>query len=82
VTHNPPVVDGLTLILSWFTLPVQTHLSNNTSGPPSEENKKSIDVHPLTMMLATTDSIEIENDSYNMSNSEKGKSNLVLDSSV
>ncbi|XP_060862715.1 uncharacterized protein LOC132939520 [Metopolophium dirhodum] len=80
VTHNPPVVDGLTLIPSWFTLPVETHISNNASGPPSDENKQSIDVHPLTMMLTTTDSIEIKNDSYNMSNRENSKSNLDLDS--
>ncbi|XP_060858702.1 serine proteinase stubble-like [Metopolophium dirhodum] len=80
ITHNPPVVDGLTLIPSWFTLPVETHISNNASGPPSDENKKSIDVHPLTTMLTTTDSIEIKNDSYNMSNRENSKSNLDLDS--
>jgi len=78
VTHNPSVVDGSTLSSSWFTLPVETHVSNNTSGPPSEENKKSTDVHPLTITVTTTDSIEIENDFHNMSNSEKGKLNRLL----
>jgi len=77
VTHNPPVIDGLTFIPTSFMLPVEAHVSNNTIGSSSEENKNNIVAHhPLTMMLTTTDSIDIENDSHNMSNNEKSKLNL------
>ncbi|XP_022166847.1 serine proteinase stubble-like [Myzus persicae] len=67
VTHNPPGVDGLTLTPSLITLPVKTHVSNPTGAPPDE---KSTYVSPSTMMLTTTDSIDIENGPHNMSNNE------------
>jgi len=78
VTHKSPGVDYSTLFPSWFTLSVETYAPNNASDPPLDENSTDF---PLTM-LTITDTIDIENGSHSMSNSEKGKSNLDLNSSV
>jgi len=57
VTHKPPAgADGSTLIPSWFTLPVEAHISNNTYGPLSEKN--STDVNPSSTTISTLDSVE------------------------
>ncbi|KAL5238777.1 hypothetical protein ACI65C_006187 [Semiaphis heraclei] len=57
VTHKSPRVDGTTLVPSlWFTLPIETHVYNNTFGPPSEEN--STDVVPSSTTISTLDSTE------------------------
>lgn len=74
MTHNSPSVDGLTLTPSLITLPVETGVSS-TSGESTNEN--STYVYLSTIMLTTTNSIEIENDSHNTSNNEEGKSKSV-----
>jgi len=52
-----PGVDGTTLVPSlWFTLPIETHVYNNTIGPPSEEN--STDVVPSLTTISILDSVE------------------------
>lgn len=57
VTHKPPTgTDGLTLIPSGYLLSVEAHVSNNISGPPSEEN--SINVDPSSTTILTLDSVE------------------------
>lgn len=57
MTHKSPRVDGTTLVPSlWFTLPIETHVYNNTFGPPSEEN--STDVVPSSTTISTLDSTE------------------------
>ncbi|XP_060845043.1 serine proteinase stubble-like [Rhopalosiphum padi] len=68
VTHSPSDFDGLTFIPSWYTLPVKNYVSN-MSTTLSEE--KSTYVNPSTIMLTTTDSVDIENGPYNMSNKEE-----------
>lgn len=67
MTHNQPGLNTPVLI----KLTVETHNVSNTSRAPPDE--KSTFVVPSTMMSTTTDSINIENSSHNMSNTEEGK---------
>jgi len=74
VTHNLPSFDGLTLTPSLITLPVETGVSSTSGEPPDE---KSTYDYFSTIMLTTTNSIDIENDPNNTSNNEEGKSKSV-----
>jgi len=52
VTHKPPAgVDYSTLFPSWFTLSVETYVSNNSSDPPSEENSTAVDSTSTTISI-------------------------------
>jgi len=76
VTHKPPAgIDGLTIIPSWFLLPVEAQVSNNISGPPSEENSTNVDSSSTT--ISTLDSVEAsKNVSIVASGDVEGKSYL------